>query len=54
MKKKKKTEKRVGFLFLKTRSSNFQPFWNNLSQKLGVSYNEFGPLPLRIKKPSLF
>ena len=45
---KRKTEKGVGFLFLRTRSFNFQPFWNNLSQKLGVSYNEFGPLPLGI------
>ena len=41
-----KTEKRLDFPFLKTRSFNFQPFWNNLSQKLGVIYNEFGPLQL--------
>ena len=45
-----KTEKRLGFPFLKTRSFNFQPFWNNLSQKLGIIYDEFGPLPIRIKK----
>ena len=47
---KKETEKKLGFPFLKTRSFNFQPFWNNLSQKLGVNYDVFGPLPVRIKK----
>ena len=47
---KRKTEKRLGFLFLKTKSFDFQPFWNNLSQKLGVIYDEFGPLPIKIKK----
>ena len=46
---KRETEKKLGFPFLKTRSFNFQPFWNNLSQKLGVNY-VFGPLPVRIKK----
>ena len=51
---KRKTEKRLGFPFLKTRSFNFQLFWNNLSQKLGEIYDEFGPLPVRIKKSSLF
>ena len=50
---KRKTEKRLGFLFLKTKSFDFQPFWNNLSQKLGVIYDEFGPLPIRIKKVHL-
>ena len=45
-----KTEKRLGFSFLKIRSSNFQPFWNNLSQKLGVTYDKFDALPIRIKK----
>ena len=50
---KRKTEKRLGFPFLKTRSFNFQPFWNNLSQKLGVIYDEFVPLPIRIKKSHL-
>ena len=47
---KRKTEKRLGFPFLKNRSFNFEPFWNNLSQKLGVIYDEFGPLPIKIKK----
>ena len=47
---KRETEKKLGFPFLKTRSFNFQPFWNNLSQKLGVNYDVFGPLPVRIKK----
>ena len=47
---KRKTEKRLGFPSLKTRSFNFEPFWNNLSQKLGVIYDEFGPLPIKIKK----
>ena len=47
---KSKTEKRLGFPFLKTRSLYFQPFWNNLSQMLGVIYDEFGPLPIRIKR----
>ena len=46
---KRNTEKRLGLPFLKTRSFNFQPFWNNLSQKFGVIYDEFGPLPIRIK-----
>ena len=40
----------MGFPFLKTRSFNFQPFWNNLSQKLEAIYDEFGLLPIRIKK----
>ena len=47
---KRKTEKKLGFPFLKTKKFNFQPFRNNLSQKLGVIYAEFGPLPLSIKK----
>ena len=47
---KRKTEKRLGFPFLKTRSCNFQSFCHNLSQKLGVTYDEFGPLLIRIKK----
>ena len=47
---KSKTEKRSGFSFLKTRSFNFQTFWNNLSQKLEVIYDEFVPLTIRIKK----
>ena len=47
---KRKTEKRLGIPFLKTRNFNVQPFWNNLSQKLGVIYDEFGLLPVRIKK----
>ena len=51
---KRKAEKRMGFPFLKTRSFNFQPFWNTLSQKLGVIYDEFGPLAIRIKKSSQF
>ena len=51
---KRKTEKRLGFPFLKTRSFKFQLFWNNLSQKLGVIYDEFSPLPIRIYKSSLF
>ena len=46
---KSKTGKRLGFPFLKTRNFNFQQFWNNLSQKLGVIYDEFGFLPIRIK-----
>ena len=50
---KRKREKRLGFPFLKTISFHFQLFWN-LSQKLGVIYDEFGPLPIRIKKSSLF
>ena len=49
---KRKTEKRLGFPFLKTRSFNFQPFWN--FQKLGVVYDEVGPLPIRIKKVICF
>ena len=51
---KRKTERRLGFPFLKTRSFNFQPFWNILSQKLGVIYDEFGSLPIRIKKVICF
>lgn len=47
---KTKTEKRLGFLFLETRSFNFKSFWNNLSQTYGVIYDEFGALPCRIKK----
>ena len=47
---KSKTEKRLGFLFLKTRSFNIQPFWNNVSKKLEVIYDEFGPLPIKTKK----
>ena len=54
MRFKTKTGKRLGFPFLKTKSFNFKPFGNNLSQKLGVIYDEFGPLPVRIKKSSLF
>ena len=51
---KRETEKRLDFPFLKTGGFNFQLFWNNLSQKLEVIYDEFGPLPIRIKKSSLF
>ena len=47
---KRKTEKRLAFPFLKTRSFKFQLFWNNLSQKLGVIYDEFSPLPIWIIK----
>ena len=47
---KSKTEERSGFSFLETRSFNFQPLWNNLSQKLKVIYDEFVPLTIRIKK----
>ena len=47
---KSKTEKRSGFSFLKTRNFNFQTFWNNLSQKLEVIYDEFVPLTISIKK----
>ena len=46
---KRKTEKKMCFPFLKTRSFNLQPFWYNLSQNLGVIYGEFGPLPITIK-----
>ena len=53
MRFKRETEKWLGFPFLKTRSFIFKPFWNNLSQKLGVIYDEFGPLPIRIKKSHL-
>ena len=49
-----KTEKKLGFSFLKTRSFNFQSFWKSLSQNLEVIYDEFGPLQIRIKKSSLF
>ena len=45
-----KTEKRLGFPFLKTRSFNFQSFWNDSTQNLEVIYDEFDPLPTRIKK----
>ena len=51
---KRKTEKKSGFPFLKTRSFKFQPLWNNLSQTLGVIYEEFGPLPIRIKNVICF
>ena len=37
----------------KTRSFNFQLFGNNLSQKLGAIYDEFGPMPIRIRKSHL-
>ena len=47
---KRKTEKRLGFPFLKTRYFNFQSFWNDLSQNMGVIYDEFDPLSIRIKK----
>ena len=52
---KSKTEKRLGFSFLKTRSFSFQTFWNNLSQNLGElsSSDQFGPMPIRSKKSYL-
>ena len=49
---KRKTEKRLDFPFLKIKSFN-QSFWNNLSQNLGVVYDEFGPLPIRIKSQNV-
>ena len=47
---KSETDKKLGFPFLKIIRFNFQPFWNNLSQKLGVNYDVFGHLPVRIKE----
>ena len=47
---KRKTGKKTAFPFLKTRSFNFMPLMNNLNQKVRVIYDEFGPLPIRIKK----
>ena len=49
---KRKTGKRLDFPFLKTKSFN-QSFWNNLSQNLGVVYDEFGPLPITIKSQNV-
>ena len=43
---KRETEKKLSFPFLKTRSFDFQLFGNNLSQKLGVIHDEFGPCQL--------
>ena len=51
---KRQTEKRLGFPFLRTISFNFQPFWNNLSQKLGVFDDGFGLLSFRIERVICF